>query len=77
MSSAVEASCSTPDRSRAQRACDLEGSATTGAADRVDDIGEGYRRYVIGSHLLFNVERKDAVEVIWLLHQRMDPTRHL
>lgn len=42
-----------------------------------DDIREGYRRYGIGSHLLFYVERAGGVDVIRILHQRMDPTRHL
>lgn len=42
-----------------------------------DDIREGYRRYGIGSHLLFYVERADGVDVIRILHQRMDPGRHL
>ncbi|KJC63817.1 type II toxin-antitoxin system RelE/ParE family toxin [Agreia bicolorata] len=42
-----------------------------------DDIREGYRRYAIGSHLIFFVERGYGVDVIRILHQRMDPTRHL
>ncbi len=42
-----------------------------------DEIREGYRRYGIGSHLLFYRERPDGVDVIRILHQRMDPTRHL
>lgn len=42
-----------------------------------DEIREGYRRYSIGSHLLFYVEGPDGVDVIRILHQRMDPTRHL
>lgn len=42
-----------------------------------DDIREGYRRYGIGSHLVFYIERADSVDVIRILHQRMDPTLHL
>ncbi len=42
-----------------------------------DEIREGYRRYSIGSHMLFYVERPDGVAVVRILHQRMDPTRHL
>lgn len=42
-----------------------------------DDIRESYRRYGIGSHLLCYVERTDGVDIIRILHQRMDPTRHL
>ena len=42
-----------------------------------DEIRAGYRRYGIGSHVLFYVEGADGVSVIRILHQRMDPTRHL
>ena len=42
-----------------------------------DEIREGYRRYGIGSHVLFYRQRPDGVDVIRMLHQRMDPTRHL
>lgn len=42
-----------------------------------DDIRQGYRRYGIGSHLLFFVETADSVDIVRVLHQRVDPTRHL
>lgn len=42
-----------------------------------DDIRQGYRRYAIGSHLVFYVVNHDCVDVVRILHQRMDPTRHL
>lgn len=42
-----------------------------------DEIREGYRRYSIGSHLLFFIERADGVDIIRIVHQRMDPSRHL
>lgn len=42
-----------------------------------DEIREGYRRYGIGSHMIFYVERADGVDVIRVLHQRMENTRHL
>ena len=42
-----------------------------------DEIREGYRRYSTGSHLLFYVESTYGVDVIRILHQRMDPPRHL
>ncbi|PRB02717.1 type II toxin-antitoxin system RelE/ParE family toxin [Microbacterium sp. MYb64] len=41
-----------------------------------DEIRVGYRRYSIGSHLIFYVERARGVDVIRILHRRMDPTRH-
>lgn len=42
-----------------------------------DEIREGYRRYSIGSHLVFYLVTTEGVDVIRILHQRMDPTRHL
>lgn len=42
-----------------------------------DEIRAGYRRYAVGSHLIFFVERGGGVDVIRILHQRMDPTGRL
>ena len=42
-----------------------------------DEIREGYRRYGIGSHLIFYIVRTDSVDVIRILHQRVDPARHI
>ncbi|KJQ54215.1 type II toxin-antitoxin system RelE/ParE family toxin [Microbacterium sp. SA39] len=42
-----------------------------------DGIREGYRCYRIGSHLVFYIETDRSVDVIRILHERMDPTRHL
>lgn len=42
-----------------------------------DEIRRNYRRYAIGSHLVFYVETDHTVDVIRILHQRMDPSRHL
>ncbi len=42
-----------------------------------EEIRAGYRRYGIGSHVLFYLETADGIDVIRILHQRMDPTRHL
>jgi len=41
------------------------------------DIRPGYRRYGIESHTIYYLDRPDAVDVIRILHQRMDPSRHL
>lgn len=43
----------------------------------VNEIRTGYRRYSIGSHLIFFIENDEGVDIIRILHQRMDPTRHL
>lgn len=42
-----------------------------------DDVRPGYRRYLVGSHVLFYRVRTDDVAVIRILHQRMDVERHL
>lgn len=43
-----------------------------------DEVRAGYRRYAIGSHLVFYVVSTDGqVDIIRILHQRMDPTRHV
>lgn len=44
---------------------------------RAEQVTTGYRRYSVGSHLIFYVERSGWIDVIRILHQRMDPTRHL
>ncbi|GAA1086876.1 type II toxin-antitoxin system RelE/ParE family toxin [Tsukamurella spumae] len=44
---------------------------------RCDEVRDGYRRYGIGSHLIYYRERDHGVDVIRILHQRMDPSRHL
>ena len=42
-----------------------------------DEIRAGYRRYAIGSHRIFYRTRDQGVDIIRILHQRMDPTRHV
>lgn len=44
---------------------------------KCDEVRKGYRRYAIGSHLIFYIDRGDAIDVVRILHQRMDPTRHV
>ncbi|MGV3711586.1 type II toxin-antitoxin system RelE/ParE family toxin [Pseudolysinimonas sp.] len=44
---------------------------------RRDEIREGYRSYSVESHVIFYLPRVDGVDVIRILHQRMDPSRHL
>lgn len=42
------------------------------------EIAEGYRSYAAGSHMLwFTAGTPDYVDVIRVLHQRMDPRRNL
>jgi toxin ParE1/3/4 len=42
-----------------------------------DDIRSGYRRFSVGSHILFFVTKGDHIEIIRVLHQRMDFDQHL
>lgn len=52
-------------------------AADPGRGHRIDELRSGYRRYAVGSHLIFYVERGRSIDVVRILHQRMDPTRHL
>jgi toxin ParE1/3/4 len=42
-----------------------------------DDIRPGYRRFSVGSHIIFFVMKRDWIEIIRVLHQRMDLDQHL
>ncbi|MGO1228500.1 MAG: type II toxin-antitoxin system RelE/ParE family toxin [Brachybacterium sp.] len=41
------------------------------------EIREGYVSYAIGSHAVFFVLRADHLDIVRILNQRMDPSRHL
>ena len=41
------------------------------------EVRDGYRSYSIVSHVLFYVETPFGIAVIRILHQSMDPARHL
>ena len=42
-----------------------------------DDIREGYRVYHVGRHLIFYRQKTTAIEIIRILHDRMDVETHL
>jgi toxin ParE1/3/4 len=42
-----------------------------------DHIRPGYRKYPIGSHVLFFRVLEERIEIVRILHQRMDFERHL
>lgn len=52
-------------------------AADPGVGRRCDDVRPGYRRYPVGSHVLFYRVTASAVVVVRILHQRMDVERHL
>ena len=41
-----------------------------------DEVLPGYRKFVVGSHLLFCRVNEDQVVLARILHQRMDFSRH-
>ncbi len=42
-----------------------------------DDIREGYRVYHVGRHLIFYRQKSTGIEIIRILHDRMDVEIHL
>lgn len=42
-----------------------------------DDLAEGLRACAIEKHIVFYRDTKTALVVVRVLHQRMDPARHL
>jgi toxin ParE1/3/4 len=42
-----------------------------------EDIRPGYRKRHVSSHVIFYRTRPEAVDVVRILHQRMDFNRHL
>ena len=59
-----------------RKACNglCDGSSDSTA---IDHVRQGYRKRIVGSHLLLFRETDDTIAVIRILHQRMDPDRHL
>jgi toxin ParE1/3/4 len=50
---------------------------TPGLGRNCDHVREGYRKYPVGSHVLFYRAIDDGVDVVRILHQRMDFDRQL
>jgi toxin ParE1/3/4 len=60
----------------------IQAAIETIAADprrgrRCDDIRAGYSKYAAGSHVVFYRQGGAGVDVVRVLHQRMDFNRHL
>lgn len=52
--------------------------STPGIGRACDDIRAGYRKLATGSHMLFyRVTADGVIDVVRILHQRMDIDRHL
>jgi toxin ParE1/3/4 len=55
----------------------FEGLAAGRKKGRSVDIRDGYFKYAVGAHLVFYRMTGACVDVIRVLHQRMDVSRHL
>lgn len=55
----------------------FEGLAAGHKKGRSVDIREGYFRYAVGAHLIFYRMTGTRIDVIRVLHQRMDASRRL
>jgi toxin ParE1/3/4 len=42
-----------------------------------EQVRAGYRKYAVGSHVIFYRRSADGIDVVRVLHQRMDFERHL
>jgi toxin ParE1/3/4 len=51
--------------------------ATCGAARSCDEIRRGYWKYPVGSHVIFFRRHPYGIDVVRILHSRMDFARHL
>ncbi len=52
-------------------------AARPALARSCDDVRPGYRRYPVGSHVLFLRSTLGGIEIVRILHQRMDAARYL
>ena len=44
---------------------------------RISDVREGYFKYAIGLHMIYFKQSDLSIDIIRVLHQRMDVSRHL
>ena len=42
-----------------------------------DEVRAGYRKYPSGSHVLFYRLTDDGIDIVRILHERMDPEQHI
>ena len=52
-------------------------AATSDIGRKREEVKKGYLSFLAGSHVIFYRKAKNHVEVIDILHQVMDPYRHL
>ena len=55
----------------------IEAIATDPRKGRVcDDIRAGYRKFLVGSHVMFYRQRGTGIDIVRILHRRMDFGQH-
>ena len=59
-----------------QVACEALGDGTERGRS-AEDVGAGYRKLAVGSHVMYFRFRSDRVEIVRILHQRMDVARRI
>ena len=59
-----------------QAACEALATGTE-VGRSAEPIREGYRKLAVGSHVMLFRIRDDVVQIMRILHQRMDVDRHL
>jgi toxin ParE1/3/4 len=52
-------------------------AADPGLGRKIDDVRPGYRKQAAGSHFIFYRQAPPGIEVIRILHQRMNVEAHL
>lgn len=52
-------------------------AAGTSFGRSIDDVRTEYNKYLVGSHVLYFRESVFDLEIVRVLHQHMDPERHL
>jgi toxin ParE1/3/4 len=63
---------------RAIRDACHELAAGTRSSRSAEDIRAGYRKAYVGSHILFFRRTESGlIDIVRVLHRRMDPTRHI
>lgn len=59
-----------------QKACEALSGGTL-VSRSAADIRAGYRKAAVGSHVIYFRARLDTVEIVRILHRRMDVARHI
>lgn len=55
----------------------FEGLAAGTKVGRPVDVRDGYLKYAVGSHFVFYRQSDSGLDVVRILHQRMDTSAHL